>query len=161
LAEDSEADAEMTIRALSGKNLASRLMRVKDGAEAPDFLFRRGAYAQRGGSLPKLLPLDIKTPIAQFVRLETTGAGNRTLRIWGTGPYYLVESSVNNPGGTVLWFEECASVTVNVYASTFNGDAEVPADAVECHYGDSPNIVYLDVDPRTTGEMHPMFSDAG
>jgi hypothetical protein len=40
LAEDSEADAEMTIRALSGKNLANRLMRVKDGAEALDFIFR-------------------------------------------------------------------------------------------------------------------------
>ena len=62
LAEDSEADAEMTIRALSGKNLASRLLRVKDGAEALDFLFRRGAYAQRSASLPKLLLLDIKMP---------------------------------------------------------------------------------------------------
>jgi len=47
LAEDSDADAEMTIRALQGKHLANRLVRVNDGAEALDFIFRRGAYADR------------------------------------------------------------------------------------------------------------------
>ena len=62
LAEDSEADAEMTIRALSGKHLTNRLVRVKDGAEALDFIFRRGAYAKRAAGLPKLLLLDLKMP---------------------------------------------------------------------------------------------------
>jgi two-component system response regulator len=62
LAEDSEADAEMTIRALSGKHLTNRLVRVKDGAEALDFIFRRGVYAHRAAGLPKLLLLDIKMP---------------------------------------------------------------------------------------------------
>src|SRR4030095_590427 len=62
LAEDSEADAEMTIRALSGKHLTNRLVRVKDGAEALDFIFRRGPFAKRPGGLPKLLLLDIKMP---------------------------------------------------------------------------------------------------
>ena len=62
LAEDSEADAEMTIRALSGKHLTNRLVRVKDGAEALDFIFRRGAYAKRTTGLPKLLLLDLKMP---------------------------------------------------------------------------------------------------
>jgi two-component system, response regulator len=62
LAEDSEADAEMTIRALHRHNLANRLVWVKDGAEALDFIFRRGAYAQRPAGLPKLLLLDLKMP---------------------------------------------------------------------------------------------------
>ena len=62
LAEDSEADAEMTIRALAGKHLTNRLVRVKDGAEALDFIFRRGAYAKRPAGLPKLLLLDLKMP---------------------------------------------------------------------------------------------------
>jgi len=62
LAEDSEADAEMTIRALSGKHLTNRLVRVKDGAEALDFIFRRGVYAKRAAGLPKLLLLDLKMP---------------------------------------------------------------------------------------------------
>jgi hypothetical protein len=102
--------------------------------------------------------IDIKAPITQFVRLETMGGGNRTLRYWESGPHYLVESSVNNPDGTVLWFSDCSAVTLNVYDSTFNGEAEVPEGAVECENGDSPTIVYLGEDPRTTGEMHPMFT---
>ena len=62
LAEDSETDAEMTIRALQGKHLTNRLVRVKDGAEALDFIFRRGAYSDRPAGLPKLLLLDLKMP---------------------------------------------------------------------------------------------------
>ena len=62
LAEDSEPDAEMTIRALAGNHLTNRLVRVKDGAEALDFIFRRGAYAKRTTGLPKLLLLDLKMP---------------------------------------------------------------------------------------------------
>ena len=62
LAEDSEADAEMTMRALRRKNLANRLVWVKDGAEALDFIFRRGAYATRPEGAPKLVLLDLKMP---------------------------------------------------------------------------------------------------
>ena len=62
LAEDSEADAEMTIRALKRNNLTNRLVWVKDGAEALDFIFQRGAYASRLPGLPKLLLLDLKMP---------------------------------------------------------------------------------------------------
>jgi CheY-like chemotaxis protein len=62
LAEDSESDAEMTMRALRKKNLANRLVWVKDGAEALDFIFRRGAYASRPATAPKLVLLDLKMP---------------------------------------------------------------------------------------------------
>jgi two-component system response regulator len=62
LAEDSEADAEMTTRALRRQNLTNRLVWVKDGAEALDFIFRRGAYASRPAGLPKLVLLDLKMP---------------------------------------------------------------------------------------------------
>jgi two-component system, response regulator len=62
LAEDSDADAEMTVRALKRHNLTNRLVWVKDGAEALDFIFRRGAFASRLPGLPKLLLLDLKMP---------------------------------------------------------------------------------------------------
>jgi len=62
LAEDSDADAEMTIRALRRNNLANRLVWVKDGAEALDFIFRQGAYAKRPAGAPKLVLLDLKMP---------------------------------------------------------------------------------------------------
>jgi len=80
LAEDSEADAEMTIRALSGKNLANRLMRVKDGAEALDFIFRRGAYAKRAANLPKLLLLDIKMPKVDGIEVLRRLKGDASTR---------------------------------------------------------------------------------
>ena len=63
LAEDNPADAEMTQRALRKHNLGNRLYWVKDGAEALDFVFCRGAYAARQSSYPpKLILLDIKMP---------------------------------------------------------------------------------------------------
>ena len=62
LAEDNEADAEMTIRSLKRNNLANRLVWVKDGAEALDFIFRRAGYQNRAPGLPKLLLLDLKMP---------------------------------------------------------------------------------------------------
>jgi len=62
LAEDNESDAEMTIRALRRKNLANNLVWVKDGAEALDFIFRRGAYASRPNGTPRLVLLDLKMP---------------------------------------------------------------------------------------------------
>jgi len=62
LVEDNETDAEMTIRALRRKNLANNLVWVKDGAEALDFIFRRGAYASRPNGTPRLVLLDLKMP---------------------------------------------------------------------------------------------------
>ena len=63
LAEDSPKDAEMTQRALRKDNLGNRLYWVKDGAEALDFLYCRGAYADRDlARPPKLVLLDLKMP---------------------------------------------------------------------------------------------------
>jgi CheY-like chemotaxis protein len=63
LVEDNAKDAEMTQRALRKHNLANRLFWVKDGAEALDFVFCRGAYADRDPSRPpKLILLDLKMP---------------------------------------------------------------------------------------------------
>lgn len=62
LAEDSDADAEMTLRALRSKAVANRVVRVRDGAAALDFLFRRGEFAGRSNGHPKLVLLDLKMP---------------------------------------------------------------------------------------------------
>ncbi|HEY5896149.1 MAG TPA: response regulator, partial [Burkholderiales bacterium] len=63
LAEDNPADAEMTLRALRRRNLVNHVHWVKDGAEALEFVFRTGAYANRDGArAPKLILLDIKMP---------------------------------------------------------------------------------------------------
>jgi len=63
LAEDSERDAEMTLRALRKHNLGNRVHRVKDGAEALEFLYSTGEYSDRTlDPLPKLILLDLKMP---------------------------------------------------------------------------------------------------
>lgn len=63
LVEDNVTDAELTIRTLKKMNLANKLVHLKDGEEALDFLFARGKFSTRtAGSLPKVVLLDIKMP---------------------------------------------------------------------------------------------------
>lgn len=63
LVEDNPTDAELCIRALKKNNLANKLVWVKDGAEALDFLFSTGAYADRGPTCPpKVVLLDLRLP---------------------------------------------------------------------------------------------------
>ena len=63
LVEDSAADAEMTIRALKKANIANKLVHLKDGAEALDFIFCRGNFSERDpANKPKVILLDIKMP---------------------------------------------------------------------------------------------------
>ena len=63
LVEDSVADATLTIRALKKSGLANNLHHVKDGSEALDFIYCRGAYASRNiQECPKLILLDLKMP---------------------------------------------------------------------------------------------------
>jgi two-component system response regulator len=63
LVEDSPYDAELTIRELKRHHLANKLVHVKDGAEALDFVFGTGAYAARDTRQhPKVVLLDLKLP---------------------------------------------------------------------------------------------------
>jgi CheY-like chemotaxis protein len=62
LAEDDPVDRKLTLRALTEHNLANAVDVAKDGAEALDYLFRRGQFAQRPEGHPLLVLLDIKMP---------------------------------------------------------------------------------------------------
>ena len=63
LVEDNQTDAELTTRALKKCNLANSLFWVKDGAEALDFIFARGVYANRNvKNGPKVVLLDLRLP---------------------------------------------------------------------------------------------------
>jgi CheY-like chemotaxis protein len=62
LVEDNPTDAELTMRALRKGNLANQITWVKDGAEALEFVFRNGAYADRPKQNPRLILLDLKLP---------------------------------------------------------------------------------------------------
>ncbi|MDO8991065.1 MAG: response regulator [Sideroxyarcus sp.] len=63
LVEDNPTDAELCIRTLKSNSLANKLFWVKDGAEALDFLFASGAYADRNVTItPKVILLDLRLP---------------------------------------------------------------------------------------------------
>lgn len=63
LVEDNPTDAELAMRALKKSNLANKLVWVKDGAEALDFIFAAGEYSSRTiTNGPKVILLDLRLP---------------------------------------------------------------------------------------------------
>lgn len=63
LIEDNPDDEILTLRALKKNNIKNEVVVAHDGAEALDFLFGRGAYADRDlTEAPQLILLDLKLP---------------------------------------------------------------------------------------------------
>lgn len=63
LVEDNANDAELTIRALRKNGIANRLIHLKDGEEALNYIFCKGPYSGRDiNDIPKLVLLDLKMP---------------------------------------------------------------------------------------------------
>ncbi len=62
LAEDNPKDVELTLTALDEHNLANEVVVVNDGAEALDYLYRRGKFAMRADNDPAVVLLDLKMP---------------------------------------------------------------------------------------------------
>jgi len=63
LVEDNAGDEELTIRALKKAKVLNPVVVARDGVEALDFLFARGAHAGRSAdALPQLILLDLKLP---------------------------------------------------------------------------------------------------
>ncbi|HKP64739.1 MAG TPA: response regulator [Polyangiales bacterium] len=63
LVEDNDDDAELTRMAFSQAHVDNPLIRVHDGVEALDYLFRRGRYTELpDDSLPVVVLLDLKLP---------------------------------------------------------------------------------------------------
>ena len=64
LVEDNDKDVELTVRALRRENLCNQIQVARDGEEALDFLFCRGAYADRSfNHIPRVVLLDLKLPL--------------------------------------------------------------------------------------------------
>ena len=62
LVEDNERDVELTLAALEEHNLANEVVIARDGAEALDYLHRRGQFADHANGLPVVVLLDLKMP---------------------------------------------------------------------------------------------------
>ncbi|MDX1584961.1 MAG: response regulator [Thermoanaerobaculia bacterium] len=62
IVEDNEHDLELTMRALKKHKISNRVLALRDGEEAIDYLFRRGEFEERDDSKPKVIFLDLKLP---------------------------------------------------------------------------------------------------
>jgi two-component system response regulator len=108
LVEDNASDAEMTIDALRQNNLANKLLHVKDGAEALDFIFAAGNYADRQiTDKPKVILLDLKMPKVNGIEvLQKIRSDERTKNI----PVVVLTSSKEDPD-----IKKCYDLGVNSY----------------------------------------------
>lgn len=62
LVEDNPHDLELTLVALERSQLANEVIVLRDGADALDYLLRRGAYHDRLEGNPAVMLLDLKLP---------------------------------------------------------------------------------------------------
>jgi len=83
LVEDNDDDAQLTLRALKMNHVANRIDVARDGAEALDYLFCRGAYADRDPQvMPQVVLLDLKLPkVTGMEVLEQIRRDPRTRRL--------------------------------------------------------------------------------
>jgi CheY-like chemotaxis protein len=124
LIEDTDADAELTMRALKKRGLANNLIWVKDGAEALDFLYARGTFSQRVSSTnPKVILLDLRLPrVSGLDVLKTIKSDERLKAI----PVVVLTSSKDD-----MDVRECYRLGVNSYISkpvAFDDFTKVVAD---------------------------------
>ena len=90
LAEDNANDAELTLAALGRPNVSGEVDVVRDGTEALDYLYRRGAWSARGPEQPCVVVLDIKMPKLGGLEVLRTIKSDHTLK---TLPVVMLTSS--------------------------------------------------------------------
>ena len=83
LVEDNPDDEELTRVAFEESRIANELVVTRDGAEALDWIFGAGAYAERDlRIMPSVILLDLKLPKVDGLEvLERLRADDRTRRI--------------------------------------------------------------------------------
>jgi CheY-like chemotaxis protein len=79
LVEDNVDHAELTQRALEDQRMANRVHWAKDGQEALDYLFRKGAHAS--ASPPGLILLDINLPKVSGLEVLKSIKSDERLRL--------------------------------------------------------------------------------
>jgi CheY-like chemotaxis protein len=80
IAEDNANDLELTLEALRENRIANGIDVVRDGAEALDYLYKRGPFAGRPGGNPAVLLLDLKMPKVDGIEVLRTIKSDAVLR---------------------------------------------------------------------------------
>ena len=90
LAEDNPKDVELTLTALEEHHLANEVVVVNDGADALDYLYRRGQFAKRADAHPAVVLLDLKMPKVDGLEVLRTIKSDHALK---TIPVVILTSS--------------------------------------------------------------------
>lgn len=107
LVEDSPHDAELTLEVFQVHHLLNDVVHVRDGAEALDYLHRRGAYAGRADDLPALVLLDLKMPKVDGLAVLREMKGDPKLKVV---PVVVMTSSREDAD-----LRKCYDLGVNAY----------------------------------------------
>jgi CheY-like chemotaxis protein len=81
LVEDSPRDAELILDALEPREVAKTVVHVRDGAEALDYLYRRGLFEGRTSGQPALMLLDLKMPKVDGLEVLRQIKGDAALKM--------------------------------------------------------------------------------
>ena len=106
--EDSVDDAILTIRAFAKSGLRHKLLHVKDGVAALDFIYCRGEFSGRSNiEFPKLILLDLKMPKVSGMQVLKQVKSDP---IYKSIPVVMLTSSSEEPD-----VEECFALGANSY----------------------------------------------
>ena len=108
LVEDNPYDAELTIHELKNHHMANKLLHVRDGVEALEYIFGTGKFKSRDiAHTPKLVLLDIKMPKLNGIEvLQNIKSDPRTKSI----PVVILTSSNQDPD-----IKKCYDLGANSY----------------------------------------------
>jgi CheY-like chemotaxis protein len=107
LAEDDPRDVELTLSALAEHNLGNKVQVVSDGAEALDYLYRRGKFKPRASGHPVVVLLDLKMPKVNGLEVLKILKADENLK---SIPVVILSSSCETPD-----LVECYKHGVNAY----------------------------------------------
>jgi two-component system response regulator len=107
-AEDSEDDAFFTMRALVKSGLSNKVLHVRDGEEALDFIYCRGIYSGRNFQMhPRLILLDLKMPKVSGIEVLVKIKSDPDIR---SIPVVMLTASKEDPD-----IRKCYALGVNSY----------------------------------------------
>lgn len=105
--EDDARDVELTLEALRDKSLVNEVVVAHDGEEALDYIYRRGASADRPEGNPVVVLLDLKMPKVDGVEVARQLRSDPRTRLI---PIVILTSSRESRD-----LEECYRIGVNAY----------------------------------------------
>ena len=93
LAEDNANDADLAMRALSANQSPDQVVLARDGTEALDCLYRRGAFRSRSDGAPALVLLDLKMPKVDGLEVLRKIKSDRYVKADSCGRLHFVPGS--------------------------------------------------------------------